>query len=101
ISWDNGAVREARGVLGAVASHPIDITPFLEPLTGQRPDDKLVAEVAHAADKPARPLDNTDLSHYWRKRMTRVYIERALRDACGLEPLAGRLSAQVGNDRPR
>ena len=27
--------------------------------------------------------------------MTRVYIERALRDACGLEPLAGRLSAQV------
>jgi hypothetical protein len=27
--------------------------------------------------------------------MTKVYIERALRDACALDPLAGRLSAQV------
>ena len=73
----------------------MEITAFLEPLHGARPDDRLIAEVAEQADKPSRPLDNTDLSHYWRKRMTRVYIERALRDACGLEPLAGRLSAQV------
>jgi hypothetical protein len=27
--------------------------------------------------------------------MTKVYIERALRDACGLPPLDGRLTAQV------
>jgi 4-hydroxybenzoyl-CoA reductase subunit beta len=95
ITWDDGVVREARGALGAVGSHPVDITPFLKPLSGQRPDDDLVAEVAEAADKPSRPLDNTDLSHYWRKRMTKVYIERALRDACGLPPLDGRLTAQV------
>src|SRR5438477_6353859 len=95
ISWDNGSVREVRGALGAVGSHPVDITAFLAPLNGRRPDDALIAEVADAADKPARPLDNTDLSHYWRKRMTRVYIERALREACGVDPLAGRLSAQV------
>jgi 4-hydroxybenzoyl-CoA reductase subunit beta len=95
ITWDDGVVGEARGALGAVGSHPVDITAFLKPLTGQRPDDDLVAEVAEAADKPSRPLDNTDLSHYWRKRMTKVYIERALRDACGLPPLDGRLTAQV------
>jgi 4-hydroxybenzoyl-CoA reductase subunit beta len=95
IAWDDGVVREARGALGAVGSHPVDITAFLAPLRGARPDDNLIAEVAQAADKPSRPLDNTDLSHYWRKRMTKVYIERALRDACGLEPLGGRLSAQV------
>jgi 4-hydroxybenzoyl-CoA reductase subunit beta len=95
IGWDNGAIHEARGALGAVGSHPVDITPFLAPLHDRRPDDELLAEVATAADKPSRPLDNTDLSHYWRKRMTRVYIERALRDACGLDPLAGRLTAQV------
>jgi 4-hydroxybenzoyl-CoA reductase subunit beta len=95
ITWDDGVVREARGALGAVGSHPVDITSFLKPLNGERPDDTLVAEVAEAADKPSRPLDNTDLSHYWRKRMTKVYIERALRDACGLEPLGGRLTAQV------
>ncbi len=95
ITWDDGVVSEARGALGAVGSHPVDITPFLKPLNGQRPDDDLVAQVAEAADKPSRPLDNTDLSHYWRKRMTKVYIERALRDACGLPPLDGRLTAQV------
>src|SRR5919201_3257542 len=96
ISWEDGMVHEARGALGAVGSHPVDMTQFLAPLKGKRPTDKLVAEVADAADKPSRPLDNTDLNHYWRKRMTKVYIERALRDASGLEPLAGRLSAQVG-----
>ena len=95
LTWDDGVVREARGALGAVGSHPVDITGYLEPLKGRRPDDGLLAQIAETADKPSRPLDNTDLSHYWRKRMTRVYIERALRDACGLEPLAGRLSAQV------
>jgi 4-hydroxybenzoyl-CoA reductase subunit beta len=95
ITWDDGVVREARGALGAVGSHPVDITDFLAPLHGQRPADDLIAEVAQSADKPSRPLDNTDLSHYWRKRMSKVYIERALRDACGLDPLAGRLTAQV------
>jgi CO/xanthine dehydrogenase FAD-binding subunit len=95
IAWDDGVVRVARGALGAVGSHPVDITAFLAPLHGERPDDDLIAEVAQSADKPSRPLDNTDLSHYWRKRMSKVYVERALRDACGLDPLAGRLSAQV------
>ncbi|HET9848748.1 MAG TPA: FAD binding domain-containing protein [Candidatus Dormibacteraeota bacterium] len=97
LSWDDGIVREARGALGAVGSHPVEITPFLAPLTGERPSDELIAEVADAADKPSRPLDNTDLNHYWRKRMTKVYIERALREACALEPLRGRLSAQISS----
>jgi CO/xanthine dehydrogenase FAD-binding subunit len=64
-------------------------------MIGQRPSEDLIAEVAETADKPARPLDNADLSHYWRKRMAKVYIERALREACGFEPLNGRLTAQV------
>jgi len=95
IAWDDGVVREARGALGAVGSHPVDISAFLRPLHGKRPTEDSIADVAEVADKPSRPLDNTDLSHYWRKRMSKVYIERALRDACGLEPLGGRLTAQV------
>jgi 4-hydroxybenzoyl-CoA reductase subunit beta len=95
LRWADGTVREARGALGAVGSHPVDVSGFLAPLVGRHPDDQLIAKVAEAAQKPARPLDNTDFSHYWRKRMTRVLIERALRDACGMDPLAGRLSAQV------
>ena len=95
LAWDDGVILEARGALGAVGSHPVDITSFLAPLIGTRPDDGRIADVAEVADKPSRPLDNTDLSHYWRKRMTKVYIERALRDAAGLDPLAGRLTAQL------
>jgi 4-hydroxybenzoyl-CoA reductase subunit beta len=95
IEWDDGMIRKARGALGAVGSRPVDISLFLAPLQGARPAEDLIAEVAQSADKPSRPLDNTDLSHYWRKRMSKVYIERALREACGLEPLGGRLTAQV------
>jgi 4-hydroxybenzoyl-CoA reductase subunit beta len=97
ITWDDGMVHHVRGALGAVGSHPVDISAILQPLRGTHPDGDTIAAVAEAADKPSRPLDNTDLSHYWRKRMTKVYIERALRDACGLEPLAGRLTAQVAS----
>jgi len=99
LGWADGTVRVARGALGAAGSHPLDIGGFLTPLQGRRPDDELIAQVADAAEKPAKPLDNTDFSHYWRKRMTRVLIERALRDACGLDPLAGRLTAQTRSGR--
>ena len=95
IWWEDGVVRDARGALSAVGSHPVDISSYLSSLRGVHPDERRIAEVAAAADKPARPLDNTDLSHYWRKRMTRVFIERALRDAAGLDPQAGLLTAQL------
>ena len=95
IAWEDGSVREARGCLGGVGSQPVDITSHLAPLSGKRPSDDVIAHVAEAADKPSRPLDNTDLNHYWRKRMTKVYIERALREACGLPAMEGRLSAQI------
>jgi 4-hydroxybenzoyl-CoA reductase subunit beta len=97
IWWEGGVVREARAALSAVGSHPVDISSYLSSLRGVHPDEGLIAEVAAAADKPARPLDNTDLSHYWRKRMTRVFIERALRDAAGFDPQAGLLTAQLKN----
>jgi len=95
LDWADGVVRVAHGALGAAGSHPLEVSRLLAPLVGRRPDDELIAQVAEAAQKPAKPLDNTDFSHYWRKRMTQVLIERALRDACGLDPLAGRLTAQT------
>lgn len=95
LTWDDGQIRSARGALGAVGSHPVEISSYLAPLVGQHPDGELIAQVAESSDKPSRPLDNTDLSHFWRKRMTKVYIERALRDACGLVPEEGRLTAHL------
>ena len=39
---------------------------------------------AATAYKGARPLDNTDLNYAWRKKMARVYVERALARVCNV-----------------
>src|SRR5205085_2145634 len=48
-------------------------------LLGNRLTPELCAAAAQAAWKPAKPLDNTDMAHGYRKKMSRVYVERALR----------------------
>jgi 4-hydroxybenzoyl-CoA reductase subunit beta len=84
LHWDDGVVRDARVALGAVGSRPLDVSAALAPLVGRRPTYELIKEVAQAAYRPAKPLDNADFHHYWRKKMTRVYLERALCEAAGL-----------------
>jgi CO/xanthine dehydrogenase FAD-binding subunit len=54
-------------------------------LVGQRLSPELIAAVADRASRPSKPLDNTDLTHPYRKKMTRVYVERALRRLAGLD----------------
>jgi CO/xanthine dehydrogenase FAD-binding subunit len=53
-------------------------------LTGERLTAELIERVADRAARPSKPLDNTDLTHPYRKRMTRVYVARALRQIAGL-----------------
>lgn len=84
---DAGVVRDVRIVLGAVGSRPVLATDAAAQLEGQPPDPALLEEVAKLAWREARPLDNTDLNYAWRKRMARVYVLRALRDAVGLAPV--------------
>jgi 4-hydroxybenzoyl-CoA reductase subunit beta len=80
----NGAVEDARIVLGAVASRPVIATEASALLVGQRPTAELVARAAQVAYQPAKPLDNADLTIGYRKKMARVYVERALRELTGL-----------------
>ncbi|HLW47462.1 MAG TPA: xanthine dehydrogenase family protein subunit M [bacterium] len=80
----NGRIEDARIVLGGVASHPVEAPQAAALLRGQRPTDDLLAEAAQAASQPSRPLDNADLTIGYRKKMTRVYVERALRELTGL-----------------
>ncbi len=47
-------------------------------LRGQALSAPLLAEVAALAAKPARPLDNADLSMNYRKQVTTTYVRRAL-----------------------
>jgi 4-hydroxybenzoyl-CoA reductase subunit beta len=78
-------VRDARIVLGAVASLPREAKAAAGALVGERLTPELITRVADLAAGPARPLDNTDYAHFYRKKMTRVFVARALRQLGGLE----------------
>jgi 4-hydroxybenzoyl-CoA reductase subunit beta len=64
--------------LSAVASHPLEVPAAGEFLAGKRLSKESVAAAAEIAAKPAKPLDNADLTHFWRKKMVRVVVERAI-----------------------
>ncbi|HYM96101.1 MAG TPA: hypothetical protein VET26_02265, partial [Candidatus Sulfotelmatobacter sp.] len=81
VRLEGDVVADCRIVLSAVASHPLEVTPAEEFLKGKRAEMETIAETADIAAKPARPLDNADLSHFWRKRMVRVVVEQALQRA--------------------
>ncbi len=80
---DGDVVEWARIVLGAVGSRPVEAKAADEFLAGQRLDAAAIAEAAELAAKPAKPLDNADLGHVWRKRMVRAVVEDALKRAAG------------------
>ncbi|MFQ5613171.1 MAG: FAD binding domain-containing protein [Anaerolineae bacterium] len=82
---EDGTCTGASIVLGAVASYPIKATGAEEMLAGQKLTDELIEEAAKVAFKPAKPLDNTDMGHPYRKQMVRVYVARALRQVAGLD----------------
>jgi len=75
---DGDEVISCRIVLSAVASHPLEATAAEAFLKGKRVNDDTIRETAEIAAKSAKPLDNADLSHFWRKRMVRVVVERSL-----------------------
>ncbi len=79
-----GVVEDARIVLGAVDTHPIEAVDAGAFLRGRRLDAETIEMAAGIAYKPARPLDNADLNYAWRKRMARVEVARALREVAGL-----------------
>jgi 4-hydroxybenzoyl-CoA reductase subunit beta len=78
LQLDGDEVVRCRIVLSAVASHPLEATAAEDFLKGKRVDPETIRETADIAAKPAKPLDNADLSHFWRKRMVHVVVEQAL-----------------------
>jgi len=78
VTFDGDVVSTARVVLSAVASYPLEARAAEEFLKGRRLEPETIREAAELAAKPAKPLDNADLSHFWRKRMVRVVVEQAL-----------------------
>ena len=82
---ERGECRHAGVVLTAVASAPKVITEATALLQGEKVTKELIDAVAEAAAKAAHPLDNADLDYWYRKRMAKVYTQRALAQVAGLE----------------
>ena len=85
VRLEGDVVRDARVVLGAVASLPREAPKAATVLIGQRLTAESIEAAADAAAGPARPLDNTDLTHPYRKKVARVYVARALARVAGLD----------------
>jgi 4-hydroxybenzoyl-CoA reductase subunit beta len=84
LRMNGGTVETARIVLGAVSSAPREAAGAEAMLAGQRLTPELIESVAGKAAEPAKPLDNADLTHPYRKKMARVFVSRALRRLAGL-----------------
>jgi 4-hydroxybenzoyl-CoA reductase subunit beta len=89
----DGDIVTACGIaLSAVASHPLEARAAAEFMVGKRIDEETVKAAAELAAKPAKPLDNADLTHFWRKRMVRVVVEQAIVEATRKDDSAVKLA---------
>lgn len=75
---NDGTVTKARIVLTAVESAPVEAEKAEALLVGKKLTDEIIEEAAGLAYRPAKPLDNTDLTNLYRKKMAKVYVARAL-----------------------
>ena len=75
----SGTCEGAKIVLTAVASAPKVVADAPGVLCGRPVDEAAVEEAAELAMRVSHPLDNADMDYWYRKRMTRVYVTRALR----------------------
>ena len=77
-------IEDARIVLGAVASRPMEAPDAASALIGKSlKDDAVIAAAADAAFTVAKPMDNTDFVLHWRKRVVREFVTYALRELRG------------------
>ena len=79
----DGTVEEARIALAAVASRPFLVPKASEALVGRKLTEDVIAEVAAIVGSRAKPMDNTDMEIYWRKRVTSDFVGYALRELRG------------------
>jgi 4-hydroxybenzoyl-CoA reductase subunit beta len=79
----NGAIEEARIVIGSVASRPLVASDAGKFLVGRSLTSENIAEAAALATRIAKPLDNTDFDMSWRKKVTAEFVGYALRELRG------------------
>ena len=80
VHMDGELVTQARIRLGGAGSYAIPCVPSEELLRGKRLTKELCAEAGRLAQKPSKPMDNTDFEAGWRKKMVPVFVARTLMD---------------------
>ncbi|MGB8510147.1 MAG: FAD binding domain-containing protein [Pyrinomonadaceae bacterium] len=76
----DGAVREAKVILGGIAPAPVEVEAAGAALVGAPLDEERMRQAAEACYLKARPLDNTDHLMNYRKQMARPFVLRALEE---------------------
>jgi 4-hydroxybenzoyl-CoA reductase subunit beta len=87
----DGTVEAARIVVGAVASRPLEASDAAAALEGRPLTDAVIEEAAQRVARPARPMDNTDFTLHWRKRVAQSLATYALRELRGDDVRSERL----------
>lgn len=78
VKLSGGKVTDARVALGGVAAHPIRSAPAEAALTGNALNETTIAAAAEAAQNAVSPKTDSVASDWYRKRMTGVFVRRAL-----------------------
>ena len=79
-------IEKVRVRIGGVGSHPIAADATEAALAGQVPTPELLRDAAALSFKPSRTMDNTDSEVVYRKKMTPIYVRRALEACLGMTP---------------
>lgn len=83
VRFDGPNLAGFRLVANALETKPIVLDHLGEPLLGKPLTEEAIVDVAKKAEQSVRPVKNTNLPPSYRKAMTRVYVERALREIRG------------------
>jgi carbon-monoxide dehydrogenase medium subunit len=78
IAWDGSRVADARIALGAVGPHPIRARQAEQLLVGTSLDAGAIADAASAAAEECEPFTDAIATDWYRRRMTRLFVGRAL-----------------------
>lgn len=81
IAVNEDTCREARIVLGAVGSGPVQVSEAEQLLKGSKLTEKVIEEVGEIARKASHPVANTISTPGYRRNMAAVFTKKALREA--------------------
>jgi carbon-monoxide dehydrogenase medium subunit len=80
----DGICQSATVAVGAAAPTPLRVKEAEEILSGEQLSDDVIQAAAEAAVKATKPIDDVHGTAWYRKKLTRVLVERTVRESAGL-----------------